>query len=441
MKWARAACFRELLRPRHYVVQVAVYQAPDSHACACHVTASYLQVWISLFLLFMPSELRSPTTQNALRVLRCAFFAFLWQGPGSCLVAVAAAAGAVVIGLASRALVAIFRILFYGILSRVWGVLVQHFPAVKAGVDRLRGHRSSRGHKGIASPSMYKSQAQIVPTAHSVPPTPLGGAGGGAGAGGGRAGAAGGTAGADDDGMAPMDEFSALTSHLGKGLWHRFVAHGHNGELLLCIQTPTHIVAFTCLHMLRAASSSGSLCSALRTQSAAPACVLSASSVAFALCSGHRQGTGLGQGLHKHLLPQGAAAGGVRGGARPRQARSPARHQSAGEAAERAGRAPQRVRLPRAARLHPVQVELREYAWCGRVSAERNAVCALCVHHPGMTKAMPHFAPGFPEHTSCQQTRNVKPPQFTKFFIIFQFLLHLTYMSVFIAYAFTIKDM
>ncbi|KAG2432387.1 hypothetical protein HYH02_012959 [Chlamydomonas schloesseri] len=194
------------------------------------------KVWMALFLLFMPSELRSPTTQNALRVLRCAFFAFLWQGPGSCLVAFSAAAGAAVIGLVSRVLVTIFRILYYGILTRVWGLLVQHFPAVKATVDRLRGHYSSGG-KSLASPSMFnKSQAQIVPAAASVPPTPQGGGGaggGGAGAagggrGGGGAGPAGGAAGADDDGFAPLDEITALTSHLGKGLWHRFFAHGHN---------------------------------------------------------------------------------------------------------------------------------------------------------------------------------------------------------------------
>eukprot|EP00198_Chlamydomonas_reinhardtii_P008649 XP_001697986.1 predicted protein [Chlamydomonas reinhardtii] len=251
------------------------------------------KVWISLFLLFMPSELRSPTTQNALRVLRCAFFAFLWQGPGSCLVAVAAAAGAVVIGLASRALVAIFRILFYGILSRVWGVLVQHFPAVKAGVDRLRGHRSSRGHKGIASPSMYKSQAQIVPTAHS---------------------------------------FSALTSHLGKGLWHRFVAHGHNAVIDKALGWGKGSTSISC---------------------------------------------------RKVPLPVAYA-----------EERDPAKH------------------------VRQLDTSLLE----------------KLLNAPGV-------------HPSVFGSRVLRAfilfkwNYFTKFFIIFQFLLHLTYMSVFIAYAFTIKDM
>ncbi|GLI61786.1 hypothetical protein VaNZ11_004286, partial [Volvox africanus] len=164
------------------------------------------RTWLALLFLFWPVEFLSPTTRQLLRVLRCAVAAFLWQGPGSCAVAAAFTVLLLVAGAATRSVVAVARILYYGILYRIWAFVTAHFPAIRQAVYRIRGRRAAVG----PVPHAPTGIGQRLATMHR---SPNGGA---------VAGAAAGNSDGEEDGE------EGFTRQLGLGIWRTFFAHGHN---------------------------------------------------------------------------------------------------------------------------------------------------------------------------------------------------------------------
>ncbi|GIL62296.1 hypothetical protein Vafri_16581 [Volvox africanus] len=164
------------------------------------------RTWLALLFLFWPVEFLSPTTRQLLRVLRCAVAAFLWQGPGSCAVAAVFTVLLLVAGAATRSVVAVARILYYGILYRIWSFVTAHFPAIRQAVYRICGRPVSVG----PVPHVPTGIGRRLATMHrSV-----------------TGGPAAVTAAGNGDGDEEGEE--GFTRQLGLGIWRTFFAHGHN---------------------------------------------------------------------------------------------------------------------------------------------------------------------------------------------------------------------
>ncbi|EFJ52883.1 hypothetical protein VOLCADRAFT_86312 [Volvox carteri f. nagariensis] len=178
------------------------------------------RTWLALLFLFWPAEFASPATRQLLRVLRCAVAAFLWQGPGSCAVAVVFWVLLAVVGVATRSVVAVVRILYYGILYRIWAFMAVQFPAVRQLAYRIRGRRAAVGPV-MHSPTGIGGR---IATMRHAP----GGVGSGAAAVTKAGGGDGGDVDEDDgDGDGHRDDGN-FTRQLGRGIWRTFFAHGHN---------------------------------------------------------------------------------------------------------------------------------------------------------------------------------------------------------------------
>ncbi|KAG2502228.1 hypothetical protein HYH03_000714 [Edaphochlamys debaryana] len=189
----------------------------DATIDACLLTRG--TTWVGMLLLFLPSELHGPTSRKMLRVAGCAVAAFVCQGPGSCAVAAIFALLLLVVGLGTRALVAVIRILVWGVLARLWQAVVRHFPSLRKMVIRLAGKQRNnavqQGHTLSGRPHA-SAHSSLAPGAaypylgSQVPP------------------------GEESDGDESDGEATKLPAALrngaalGTSLWRSLIAHGHN---------------------------------------------------------------------------------------------------------------------------------------------------------------------------------------------------------------------
>ncbi|GIM09512.1 hypothetical protein Vretimale_13384 [Volvox reticuliferus] len=164
------------------------------------------RTWLALLFLFWPTEFLSPTTRQLVRVLRCAVAAFLWQGPGSCAVAAVFTVLLLVAGAATRTVVAVARILYYGILYRIWAFVTAHFPSIRQAVYRIRGRPASVGPVPHVPTGIAQRRGTMNRSVAS--------------------GAAAGAVMGNGDGNEDGEE--GFTRQLGLGIWRTFFAHGHN---------------------------------------------------------------------------------------------------------------------------------------------------------------------------------------------------------------------
>ncbi|KXZ45832.1 hypothetical protein GPECTOR_50g626 [Gonium pectorale] len=193
------------------------------------------RTWLALFLLFWPTEFRTPTASKLLRVLGCAVAAFMCQGPGSIAVALVFGLILLVVGVASRATVAVVRIVYWSVLRRLWYHTVKHFPALSKAWNRIRGApmtttttalltaASGRVAPGTPlSPNLIADRERGAPFGRG-PDRDRGAMGEGEG---GEVGDGGEESDSDDEG-----ELERITALLGRGIWRSVVAHGHNAVI------------------------------------------------------------------------------------------------------------------------------------------------------------------------------------------------------------------
>ncbi len=127
------------------------------------------RTWLALFCLFWPNDFKSPTTAQMLRVMGCCLAAFAVQGPGSCVVALAASLLLAAVGCATRVVVAVIRILYWGVLFRLWSLVARRFPVLRIIKDRILGRDAggvSTSRKGLKASKV----ASTVTREHTVPP-------------------------------------------------------------------------------------------------------------------------------------------------------------------------------------------------------------------------------------------------------------------------------
>lgn len=201
------------------------------------------RTWLALFLLFWPHDFKSPTTAQMMRVMGCCLAAFAVQGPGSCVVALAAALLLAIVGFATRVIVAVIRILYWGVLFRLWSMVAGRFPVLRMLWDRILGRDAGGGpvsRKGLKASKV----ASTVTREHTVPPVArnpglsvrgdagsvkLGGweaAGSEEGEGEGEEEEAGREA--EMGRLQLLASRLGLPAALGSGIWKRLFARGHN---------------------------------------------------------------------------------------------------------------------------------------------------------------------------------------------------------------------
>lgn len=96
------------------------------------------RTWLALVLLFWPREFLVPTTRKLVKIMTSVLSAFMMQGIGSTIVCTLFVLLIALLGLGTRVLVAVWRMAYFGVLQRLLVSAAGRFPEIDALRKRMR---------------------------------------------------------------------------------------------------------------------------------------------------------------------------------------------------------------------------------------------------------------------------------------------------------------